>query len=236
MNHDIHRLIERLRQEPAETEWLEFKAKRYEPQELGEYLSALANSAALSAKRKGYLVFGIENRTHKVVGTTFNPQQVKGKGNQSLLIWLAMGLQPNVGYEHFHVQVDAKRVVLFAVNAALDRPVKFYGQGYVRVGSSKTALANHPEKERALWTRREDWTAQICEQARLSDLDPDAVTKARREYQAKYSGKRQDVEAWDDATFLNKARITVRDRLQMQLSFCWDTTKRRHCFRRRWRE
>ena len=71
---DLHSLIERLIKEPSETEWLEFKANRYEPQELGEYLSSLANSACLHGKPKGYLVFGIENNTHNVVGTTFVPE------------------------------------------------------------------------------------------------------------------------------------------------------------------
>lgn len=207
---ELHSLIERLRREPAETEWLEFKANRYEPQELGEYLSALANSASLHGKPKGYLVFGIENRTHKPIGTSFDPERVKAKGKQPLLIWLAVGLQPNVGFEHFVTNVEGKRVVLFAVNPAFDKPVKFYGQGYVRVGSSKTALAKHPEKERALWTRRADWTGQVCERATLDDLDPRAIAKGREEYKVKFPRKAAEVDAWDDATFLNKARVTVR--------------------------
>ena len=35
--------IDQLRGQPTETEWLEFKCNRYEPEQLGEYLSALAN-------------------------------------------------------------------------------------------------------------------------------------------------------------------------------------------------
>ena len=34
---------------PHETEWVEFKEDNTDPQEIGEYLSALANSAALAA-------------------------------------------------------------------------------------------------------------------------------------------------------------------------------------------
>ncbi|MCE2435297.1 MAG: hypothetical protein J4F29_20610, partial [Candidatus Latescibacteria bacterium] len=34
-------LIDELRSMPTETEWLEFKRNRYEPQQIGEYLSAL---------------------------------------------------------------------------------------------------------------------------------------------------------------------------------------------------
>ena len=43
-------LIDRLCAMPTETEWLEFKRNRYEPQHLGEYLSALANAACLDRK------------------------------------------------------------------------------------------------------------------------------------------------------------------------------------------
>lgn len=210
---ELHALIERLRAEPHETEWLEFKANRYEPQEIGEYLSALANSAAVHGKPKGYLGFGIENVTHNVVGTDFDPERTAGKGNQPLLIWLAVGVQPNVGFEHFVTTIDDKRVVLFAVNPAFDRPVKFYGEAFVRVGSSKTALSNHPEKERAIWSRRADWTAQVCERATLDDLDPAAIAKARQEYKVKFPTKAAEVDRWDDATFLNKAKVAIRGQI-----------------------
>ena len=43
---ELAALLDRLRAEPRETEWLEFKANRYEAQDLGEYISALANSAS----------------------------------------------------------------------------------------------------------------------------------------------------------------------------------------------
>ena len=70
---DLTALLTRLLAEPRETEWLEFKATRLEPQLLGEYLSALANSASLLGKPRAYLVFGVEDGTHAVVGTAFDP-------------------------------------------------------------------------------------------------------------------------------------------------------------------
>ena len=63
---ELTALLDRLRGEPHETEWLEFKKNYYEPQVLGEYLSALANSACLSGQPRGYLVFGIDNATHEI--------------------------------------------------------------------------------------------------------------------------------------------------------------------------
>ncbi|MEF8729032.1 MAG: RNA-binding domain-containing protein [Accumulibacter sp.] len=206
-------LVDRLRAEPRETEWLEFKANRYEPQALGEYLSALANSACLAGKPRGYLVFGIEDGSHAVVGTSFDPQAEKGKGEQLLPLWLSLGLRPNVGFEIWPFDYQGHRVVLFEVHPAFDRPVQFYGTAFVRDGTSKTELSRYAEKERAIWHRRVDWSAQVCEQAALDDLDPDAVAKARREFATKFPRQAAEVAAWDDATFLNKAKVTIRGRV-----------------------
>ncbi|MDP3922876.1 MAG: putative DNA binding domain-containing protein [Hydrogenophaga sp.] len=212
-NADLFALLDRLRAEPRETEWLEFKANRYEPQAIGEYLSALANSACLLGKPRGYLVFGIEDGTHAVVGTRFDPQAETGQGNQLLPLWLALGLKPKLGFEMHVCQYHGHRVVVFEVHPAFDRPVEFYGKAFVRNGSSKTSLSMYPEKERAIWMRRVDWSAQVCEQATLADLDPKAIAEARRQYTEKNKTKPEklaDLAEWDDATFLNKAKLTVR--------------------------
>ncbi len=207
---ELTALLDRLCRAPHETEWLEFKENKYEPQVLGEYLSALANAACLAGKSRGYLVFGVQDQTHAVVGTQFDPHAVKAKGNQDLLMWLAMGLQPNVGFE-VHVLAHLKgRVVFFEVGPAWDRPVRFYGTAFIRVGTSKTELHKHPEKERAIWSRRTDWSGHVCEGATLADLDPTALEKAREQFRIKHPRQADDVVSWDDATFLNKTRLTVR--------------------------
>ena len=60
-------LVNELRKLPQETEWVEFKENNADPQDIGEYLSALANSAALSGKAFAYMVWGIENASHRIV-------------------------------------------------------------------------------------------------------------------------------------------------------------------------
>lgn len=200
-------LIDRLRALSTETEWFELKRNRYEPQQLGEYLSALANSACLSGQPRGYLVFGIDDATHDVVGTHFDPYSTKAKGNQDLLPWLAAGLRPNTGFEPHVVAHPAGRVVLFEIGPANGEPVSFYGTPYIRIGTSKTELGKHPEKARALWTRGSDWSAEVSAAASLADLDPDAVAKAREQFVVKHPGQAAAVAAWDDTTFLNKARV-----------------------------
>lgn len=203
-------LIDRLRALPTETEWFELKRIRYEPQQLGEYLSALANAACLAGQPRGYLVFGIDDATHEVVGTDFDPYATKAKGNQDLLPWLAAGLRPNTGFEPLVVAHPGGRVVLFEVGPANGEPVGFYGTPYIRVGASKTELGKHPEKARALWTRGSDWSAQVSAAASLADLDPDAIAKAREQFVVKHPGQAATAAVWDDTTFLNKARVLKR--------------------------
>jgi ATP-dependent DNA helicase RecG len=200
-------LIDRLRALPAEREWFEFKRSHCEPQQLGEYLSALANTACLANEPRGYLVFGIDDATHAVVGTRFDLYSTKAKGNQALLAWLAAGLRPNTGFEAHVIEHPDGRVILFEIGPARGEPVSFYGTPYVRMGSSKTELRNHPEKARALWTRGSDWSAEVCAAASLTDLDPDAIAKAREQFVVKHPGQGAVVNDWDDQTFLNKARV-----------------------------
>ena len=76
-------LVDELRKLPAETPWVEFKHNNAKPEDIGEYLSALSNAAALEGKTSAYVVWGIEDKTNDVVGTTFNPGEAKRPGNTS---------------------------------------------------------------------------------------------------------------------------------------------------------
>ena len=65
-------LIDNLVKLPKENEWVEFKLNFHSFEEIGERISALSNGACINNQNFGYLVFGIENNTHKILGTTFN--------------------------------------------------------------------------------------------------------------------------------------------------------------------
>jgi ATP-dependent DNA helicase RecG len=200
-------LVDHLRGLPRETEWLEFKHNNADPQEIGEYLSALANEASLLNQPRGYLIFGIEDASHAVVGTRFDPYTAKAKGNQDLLPWLAAQLQPNPGIEPHCLDHPDGRVALLAVGPARGQPVEFQGQGYCRAGTSKTKLTNHPEKVRRLWSQGVDWSASFCDGDNLEDLNPEAIAKAREQFQIKHPQQAKELATWDERTFLNKARL-----------------------------
>lgn len=76
-------LVRELCKLPHETDWVEFKLNQDTPEEIGEYISALANAAALHGKAQAYLLWGVENGTHVIAGTRFSPSSAK-KGNEPL--------------------------------------------------------------------------------------------------------------------------------------------------------
>jgi len=84
----LGKLLEQLLALPKESEWLEFKHNNADPREIGEYISALANSAVIHRQERAYLVWGIKDDTKRVVSTTFNPDIAK-QGNQALEMWLS---------------------------------------------------------------------------------------------------------------------------------------------------
>lgn len=143
-------LLADLCREPRETTWLEFKENKADPQEIGEYISALSNAAVLAGRGRAYMVWGVRDSDHQVVGTTFRPELAK-VGNEDIEAWLTRGLDPQVTISFVPFAAGSSRVVILEVAAARERPVGFNGKEYVRVGSYKKPLRSYPEYERRLW-------------------------------------------------------------------------------------
>ena len=55
-----------------EYEWLDFKENWFSKDKIGEYISAIANGAALWGKEFGYIVWGINDKTKRITGTTID--------------------------------------------------------------------------------------------------------------------------------------------------------------------
>ena len=106
------------------------------------------------------------------------------------------------------------RVILFEIPAALQGiPVAWGGHYYGRDGESLGAL-NIEEIERIRQQNRvQDWSAGICVEATLDDLSEEAITLARREYATKHPELSAAIAGWDDATFLNKAKLTIQGKV-----------------------
>jgi len=159
---------------PHETEWVEFKHNNTDPESIGEYISALANSAALQGKSNAYIVWGIADQSHEVIGTVFRPTD-SGKGNENLENWLLRLLNPKIHFHIYEFDVDGKHISMFEITRAAYQPVQFKGVEYIRIGSYKKKLKDYPEKERELWRAFD--VAQFEQQTAAERLDAVEVLK-----------------------------------------------------------
>lgn len=135
-----------------EAEWVEFKCNNSRPDAIGETISAISNASRLHDREIGYIVWGIENDTRKIVGTHFKPRKQRVK-NQELENWLGTQLEPRIDFKIYEFDHCGLPVVIFAIQPCKDRPVAFKRQAWIRVGSYTKPLREHPEKERLLWTK-----------------------------------------------------------------------------------
>ncbi len=145
-------LLDHVRKLPGEAEWVEFKLNYITPQEVGEYISALSNSACLAEKETAYLIFGIEDGTHEIKGTTYLGIREK-VGNEDIENWLRTQLAPRIDFKIEEAEYNGFRIVVFSIDTTTQRPVSFRDVEYIRVGSYKKKLKDHPEKAAKIWEK-----------------------------------------------------------------------------------
>lgn len=143
-------LVNELRSFSFEKEWFEFKENWLQPMQLGEYMSAISNSAAMLGRDYGYLVWGISDKEgHELVGTSFDPDCEVN--HEPLKHYLARQLEPSVDFSFFEREISGKRVVILQIGRARIAPTAFNGNRFIRIGSSKENLRKYPQREAALF-------------------------------------------------------------------------------------
>ena len=135
---------------PSESDCVEFKKNFANLEDIAKYISALANSDAREKQPKAYLIWGIEDKTHEIIGTTFNPATEK-KGNQPFESWLSNQLSPSTTFDFIELLFEEKRVVILEISPAVGSPLLFNGLAYVRIGTTVTSLKKHPSVEKEIW-------------------------------------------------------------------------------------
>lgn len=219
-------VLEQLRHLPREAATVEFKSNWDRPEDIGEYLSALANAAVLERHDRAWMVWGVDNQSHAVKGTTFNPFSIKGEGNQPLVMWLTQLTSPRPDFQFHELEHADGRVVMLEIHPPRSAPLAFKGARYIRIDSNKSKLSDHRDKEARLWETLggvEDWSGEVVSGAVLSDLDPEAIDMARKHFTEflikneqdtnRHEQIRREASSWDVATLLNKARITKQGRV-----------------------
>lgn len=149
---NLNLLITELCKLSNETPWVEFKHNNYDPHMIGKDISALANSAAYHEKSCAYMLWGVDDTTHDIVGTEYNLQTLK-KGNQELENWLRSLLSHNADFEFHTVQMNEMNVGVLIIYRAANQTVMFEKADYIRVGSYTKKLNEYPAMQAQLWDR-----------------------------------------------------------------------------------
>lgn len=210
------RLLDEFRALPAETEWLDFKEAKqsFDLDDLGRYVSALANEANLHERECGWLIFGVRDRREAatglrpVVGSSFKTgvQALNG-----LKLAIAQGTSPSVTFsrvfEIAHEECTAgSRVLMFQISAApRGMPVAWKGHYYGRAGESLVPLGAKAESIR-MQSAAIDWTAR-CVARDWQLLSSTALARGRELYAAKHPRRAADARHWSDERFLAELRL-----------------------------
>ena len=202
-----------------EDEVVEFKrgGKGFSTGEIGEYFSALANEANLRRQPHAWLVFGVDNKTRKVVGTDYDASPEALNRSGGIKYQITQSTDPGVCFSDVHVlDLPEGRVIMFEIPAAPKGiPIAWKGHYYSRSGENLMALGL--DKLDAIRSQGQDldWTAQIVDDATYDDLDEAALAYARRKYAEKHEKtvSPEEVAAWPLKTFLDRAYLTRNGRI-----------------------
>ena len=205
--------LEQLLELDGENELVEFKEARtnFDLGKLGKYFSALSNEANLKEKPSAWLVFGVDDERN-VVGTRYRD---RGRELQSLKKEIADKVMPRQTFLDIHTVNHPKgRVLLFEISPAPKGiPVAWAGHFYGRDHESLVALSLEELERIRNQNRTADWSAGICHDATLENLDEDAIALAREEYAKKHRKLADLIDSWNNETFLNKAKVTIKGRI-----------------------
>lgn len=197
----------------VENEVVEFKAAKnnFDIDDLGKYFSALSNEANLRERDFGWLVFGVDNKTHEVVGTNFKDGDV---ALNRLKQDMAQHTTDNLIFRDIvPLMIDSKRVLLFQIPATPRNIVMHWkGIAYSRDGESLKPINQTKRDEIRYQSPIPDWTAQLVPNATTNDLDELAVATAKVMYKKVHASNisGEEVDAWSLEEFLSHSNM-MRD-------------------------
>ena len=197
----------------VESEVVEFKAAKnnFDIDDLGKYFSALSNEANLRERDFGWLVFGVDNKTHEVVGTNFKDGDV---ALNRLKQDMAQHTTDNLIFRDIvPLMIDSKRVLLFQIPATPRNIVMHWkGIAYSRDGESLKPINQTKRDEIRYQSPIPDWTAQSVPNATTNDLDELAVATAKVMYKKVHASNisGEEVDAWSLEEFLSHSNM-MRD-------------------------
>ena len=196
-----------------ENEVVEFKKAEnsFDFDDLGKYFSALSNEANLREHQFAWLVFGIDNKSHAIIGTSYKDgEQALNKLKQDMSQHTSDNL---VFREIVPVMLEGKRVLMFKIPATPRNIVmRWKGIAYGRDGESIKPLNQAKMDEIREQSPIPDWTAQLVPNAEIQDLDKLALATAIVMYKKVHASKisEAEVDSWSTTEFLSNSDM-MRD-------------------------
>lgn len=142
-------LVNELLSDNTERSCVEFKHNNEDKEMIGKLCSALSNSARIEEKDFAYVIWGIEDETLNILGTSFDPDRKK-IGNQVFIMWLSQMISPRITFNFRKVDHPDGKLVLLEIPAVHSTPVEFERTAYVRIGSATPRLSDYPEHYKKL--------------------------------------------------------------------------------------
>lgn len=204
----------RFPEENESCEWKEYKNLQnslcgHEADDVVSYVSAIANMNG------GSLIIGVEDGTFQVIGIqnlgSYNVESAKAR------IAEKCRNLPLEDFDIMELKADDTAKIVWVLTIPKHHaklPVYAHNKAWQRTGDSLVEMRS--DRLLAILSEIEvtdDWSAVIVEDATIDDLDAEAIEKARKEFVKRNPLKKEEVQIWDDAKFLDKAKLTIRGRI-----------------------
>ncbi len=200
--------------EGCENELVEFKEAKanFDTHKLGQYFSAISNEANLKNKQNGWIVFGINDKEHQIVGSNYKDAKSLEKLKHEIASNTTGGITFMDIFELFPIVDDKKkRVIMFKIPAAVNAiPTGWKNIYYGRNGESLSPLSQD-EIDRIRRQKKVDWSKEIVKEAKLEHLDQTAIGFARENFKKRNDRPHivEEVDAMSDLEFLTKLKLII---------------------------
>ena len=204
----------RFPEENESCEWKEYKNLQnslcgHEADDVVSYVSAISNMNG------GSLIIGVEDGTFQVIGIqnlgSYNVESAKAR------IAEKCRNLPLEDFDIMELKADDTAKIVWVLTIPKHHaklPVYAHNKAWQRTGDSLVEMRS--DRLLAILSEIEvtdDWSAVIVEDATIDDLDAEAIEKARKEFVKRNPLKKEEVQTWDDAKFLDKAKLTIRGKI-----------------------
>lgn len=152
----------------GESETLELKKSTGEWKEIIETISAFANT------KGGIIIVGISSKG-KATGIQIGEKTIEELTNK-----IKENTDPKIFPGILVKKIEGKEVILIKVEESRSKPVFAFDRAYKRVGKSTVRATSEEIRRLALEGKKIYWDEQICEEAKLEDIDEEKVRRFLR--------------------------------------------------------